>query len=187
VTKPAVRDELKARRRAIPAERREQCSIAIAQRTLDLPEWKDAQVIFLYVAMGSEVQTRRLIEAALQQEKTLLLPRVIKAGILEAVPVSDPDVGLSPGKFGIPAPNDERVHAWSKPIDLVIAPGVAFTPDGHRLGQGGGYYDRFLEHHPCKHIFGLAYDEQVLDKLPLEPHDIKINGVVTPTRVIVGS
>jgi len=182
--KATLRAELKRLRRAMAPEAREQHGEAIAQRVLQLPQWQEARVIFLYVAMGSEVQTRRLIEAALNEKKTLLLPRVIEAGVLEAIPVSDPEAGLTPGRFGIPAPNDPTAKPWDQPIDLVLCPGVAFTPTGQRLGQGGGYYDRFLDAHPCHHVVGLAYDEQVMDELPLEPHDVKIQGVVTPTRVL---
>jgi len=185
--KSKVRNELKLRRRSIPVEQREQYSDTITRRVIALPQWEQARVVFLYVDHGSEVRTRKLIEAALQDGKTVLLPRVIDDHTIEAVPVSDPQAGLTPGRFGIPAPGKDAGKAWQDPIDLVLCPGVAFTETGQRIGQGSGYYDRFLEHHPCQHVLGLAFDEQVVDQLPLEPHDMKIHGVITPTRLLGGA
>ena len=67
--------------------------------------------------------------------------------------------------------------------DAVIVPLVGFTADGHRLGQGGGHYDRWLEAHPDTMAIGLAWDVQLVDELPLEPHDRTLAAVVTPTRI----
>jgi len=68
-------------------------------------------------------------------------------------------------------------------VDTVIVPLVAFTEDCHRLGQGGGHYDRWLSRHPGVTAIGLAWDAQKLDSLPLEPHDRQLAAVVTPTRI----
>jgi 5-formyltetrahydrofolate cyclo-ligase len=71
-------------------------------------------------------------------------------------------------------------------VDVVIVPGVAFTPDGARLGQGGGWYDRFLAgvRPDCTSI-GVGFDAQVVDMLPTEPHDVALDGVVTESGVLV--
>ena len=67
--------------------------------------------------------------------------------------------------------------------DVLFVPVVGFTADGHRLGQGGGHYDRWLETHPDTIAIGLAWDCQLVDELPLEPHDRPLTAVVTPTRL----
>jgi 5-formyltetrahydrofolate cyclo-ligase len=70
-------------------------------------------------------------------------------------------------------------------VDLVVVPGVAFTVDGRRLGQGGGWYDRFLaDRRPDCQVIGVAFDEQVVDDVPMEPHDVRLRAVVTDVRVI---
>jgi 5-formyltetrahydrofolate cyclo-ligase len=68
-------------------------------------------------------------------------------------------------------------------VDTVIVPLIAFTEDGHRLGQGGGHYDRWLASHPGVTAIGLAWDMQKVESLPLEPHDQRLAAVVTPTRI----
>jgi 5-formyltetrahydrofolate cyclo-ligase len=67
-------------------------------------------------------------------------------------------------------------------IDLAIVPLLGFTADGQRLGQGGGHYDRYLADHPQVTAIGLAWDRQLVDALPREPHDRSLRAVVTPTR-----
>lgn len=74
-------------------------------------------------------------------------------------------------------PEDDVVAAWP---DVVIVPGLGFTRYGDRLGQGGGWYDRFLSDiRPDCHTIGVAYREQLLDHLPVEPHDVRVDRVVT--------
>ncbi|MFN6934263.1 MAG: 5-formyltetrahydrofolate cyclo-ligase, partial [Tsuneonella sp.] len=87
---------------------------------------------------------------------------------------------LEDGPFGLqPAPDAEEVRP-----DVLFIPLVAFSPDGRRLGQGGGHYDRWLAAHPDTLAIGLAWDVQEVADLPLETHDRRLDAVVTPTRVI---
>lgn len=93
---------------------------------------------------------------------------------------SDPIGGsdLIAGPFG-PQPGDDAARITP---DVVIVPLLAFTAEGDRLGQGGGHYDRWLSDHAVPRI-GLAWDMQLVDSLPLEPHDRRLDAVVTPTRL----
>ena len=86
---------------------------------------------------------------------------------------------LTPGPFGARQPKDD---AESVVPDVLIMPLVAFTERCERLGQGGGHYDRWLAAHPDTLKIGLAWDIQKADYLPLEPHDIALDMIVTPTR-----
>jgi 5-formyltetrahydrofolate cyclo-ligase len=89
------------------------------------------------------------------------------------------DDALEPGPFSIPQPLD----APELVPDVLFVPLVGFTPDGGRLGQGGGHYDRWLAAHPATIAIGLAWDCQMVEQLPLEPHDRSLTAVVTPTRL----
>ena len=82
-------------------------------------------------------------------------------------------------------PPSEAPRLDALAIDAVLVPGVAFDRAGHRLGYGGGYYDRLLPslRRDCLRV-GLAYDEQVVDELPAEEHDVRLHAVVTPTRLL---
>jgi len=90
---------------------------------------------------------------------------------------------LETGPFGVaqPGPESEAVTP-----EVLIMPLLAFTPQGERLGQGGGHYDRWLDAHPETLAIGLAWDVQLADSLPIEPHDRRLAAVVTPTRLYEG-
>jgi len=91
---------------------------------------------------------------------------------------------LEPGPFGLGQPSTDSPDLVP---DLVIVPLLAFTERGERLGQGAGHYDRWLAAHPQTVAFGLAWDCQLVDHLPTEPHDRMLRAIVTPTRLIEGS
>ncbi len=87
---------------------------------------------------------------------------------------------LAPGAFGIKQP---RAGADAVTPDVLFVPLVGFTADLARLGQGGGHYDRWLAQHPGRIAIGLAWDAQLADALPVEPHDMILDAVITPTRI----
>lgn len=91
---------------------------------------------------------------------------------------------LAPGPWRAPQPPE---HATLITPETVIVPLVAFTSSGHRLGQGGGHYDRWLESNPAARAIGLAWDCQLADELPIEAHDRALAAVVTPTRIFEGA
>ncbi|MFN3510544.1 MAG: 5-formyltetrahydrofolate cyclo-ligase, partial [Tsuneonella troitsensis] len=95
---------------------------------------------------------------------------------------SDPFDGddLVDGPFGL-QPNEDAAEIVPQ---VLIVPLLAFTPDGRRLGQGGGHYDRWLAAHPGTVTIGLAWDIQEVADLPHEPHDVALSAVVTPTRIL---
>ncbi|TRD10005.1 5-formyltetrahydrofolate cyclo-ligase [Erythrobacter insulae] len=95
---------------------------------------------------------------------------------------SDPFGGsdLVPGPFDIAQPPADAAELVP---DILFVPLLGFTADGERLGQGGGHYDRWLAEHPGRTVIGLAWDAQLCDALPTEPHDIALDAVVTPTRI----
>jgi 5-formyltetrahydrofolate cyclo-ligase len=121
----------------------------------------------------------------LSSGKTLVYPRVEHGGLV-FVPMTDPDL-LRPGSFDVPEPCHGQVIAPEE-IDLFVVPGVAFDLVGHRLGYGRGFYDRALGQCPAKTVkVGFSYDFQVVDALPVRPHDQRLTVLITETRLLVFS
>jgi 5-formyltetrahydrofolate cyclo-ligase len=172
-----------ARREALDPEARRRASAAIAAQILARPEFRTAGVLLAYAAMRSEVDPAELVRAALA------------AGAVVAMPVTDwarrelalRRVGdldeLVTGRFGVPEPSASAEPVTPEAVALVLAPGVAFDPEGRRLGYGAGLYDRLLPRLPaaCPR-WGLAFEAQIWDRLPAGEHDAPLDAVVTERR-----
>jgi 5-formyltetrahydrofolate cyclo-ligase len=138
-----------------------------------------------YVTHDAEVMTELMMEAALAAGKRVVVPVVAVASEwgLRACTVQDCVSDLSPGAFGIREPvNKEYVDAAE--IDLVVVPGIVFDRYGHRLGYGRGYYDTWLKQFKKEKRVGLAFDIQLVEKLPVEANDLPVGVIVTETRTI---
>ena len=154
---------------------------AIGERVEGLTFWRQAQSILLYYSCRGEVDTLGLAASGWRAGKTVLLPRIKTGGRFDPV-VWEEGIVLKKGPFGIPAPEGAP---YEGPVDLVLLPGVAFDQRGGRLGYGGGYYDRFLAGRTGEtRALGLAYEGQLVAELPLEPHDVRLDAVVTEERII---
>ncbi len=140
-------------------------------------------VIGLYHAADSEAPASNYARFFFEAGHPIALPRITGAeGMMEFRGHSDPfgESDLEAGPHGLMQPgNDADVMT----PDVVFVPLLAFTANGGRLGQGGGYYDRWLAAHPGAFRIGMAWDMQLADKLPAEAHDMPLNAVVTPTRI----
>jgi len=176
--KQSIRQELLLRR--ISHQRAEEDSKKIAEKFAGLPQLKKAKNILLYYPHKNEVDTRFIIKKLLEKGGfNLFLPKVSKDQLL---PVKINDLsGLKKGYAGIMEPEGEIYPPEA--IDIVIIPAVAFDLEGHRLGYGKGYYDRFLKETGALRV-GVAYDFQIVDKLPVEQHDVPVELILTPTRII---
>ncbi|MEE4200082.1 5-formyltetrahydrofolate cyclo-ligase [Erythrobacter sp.] len=143
----------------------------------------DETVIGLYSATESEAPAGGYARFFHEAGHTIALPHFAGAGAAMTFRRhTDPhgETDLEPGPFGIAQP-----HAAAPDIlpDILFVPLLGFTAELHRLGQGGGHYDRWLAEHPGRLAIGLAWDVQCYDHLPKEPHDIALDAVVTPTRI----
>ena len=152
----------------------------IHDNLFNLQQYKKSKIIMFFVSFNSEVDTHSMIREALK-DKTVVVPKVVHHEIEPSV-IIDFD-NLIPGKFGIPEPIEIMKIAY-KNIDLVLVPGIVFDRQGHRIGYGFGYYDKFLAkvHKAVK--IGLAFDFQVVDNIPRETHDIAVDFVVTEKGVV---
>ena len=105
----------------------------------------------------------------------ILFPRVIDEHNMEAAVIHDPEWDFVKGAFGIPEPKTE---VFEGDIDLILVPGVVFDEQGHRIGYGKGYYDRFLQDRQTLSI-GVSFRFQVIPRLPFTGHDVRLKGLVT--------
>lgn len=178
--KAMLRAQMRAWRKGLPLERQREESSAVCKRLCEWKIYQAARCVMLYRAMPGEVDLSALIEAA---GKEFCLPRMEGDGIMCARRYASGD-RLEKNAWGIWEPTGEVVPAQS--IDLVLVPGLAFDARGGRLGQGGGYYDRFLPRTKAWRI-GVAFEEQIIHQVPQEAWDIPLHGVCTCTQIIGGT
>jgi len=176
-----------ARRNSISRGEIMEKSAVIQKRVLELPIYQESKTIGLYASFNNEVSTSILFDKALEDGKKVLFPYIRKADRdLAFLPVRGLDE-LELGQFGIMMPSfGEGKDDYIGDIELLVIPGVSYDLKGGRIGYGGGFYDRTL-HKLAKlpFILALAYEFQVLDEVPMLPHDVRINAVVTEQRVII--
>jgi 5-formyltetrahydrofolate cyclo-ligase len=160
-------------------------SAAIWERLSVMPEFAGAARLFLYISTMKEVDTHGLIRQLLAMGRELSVPCFERA-TRRYIPsvLHDFDTDLATGKFGILEPTLGAVRpAAAEEIDVVLVPGLAFDETGSRLGHGLGYFDRLLRQTSGVKI-ALAFNFQILDEVPAEAHDVRMDFIVTETRVV---
>jgi 5-formyltetrahydrofolate cyclo-ligase len=163
-------------------------SEAIRRRLLASGEINDAATICSYVSFRSEAQTLPLIESLLARGKRVVVPLTrVSERRLDLVAINDPANDLVPGYCNIPEPRESLLPGHlvdPQDLDLIILPGSVFDLRGGRFGYGGGYYDRLLAQVPGAGRIALAYELQVVERLPLAKHDELLDRIVTEMRII---
>lgn len=154
----------------------------IIENFLKLPELQKSQTIFAYAPTHDEVQIDPLIERLIKLGKKISIPFIISKTEMIATKI-DSIENLVTGKFGIRSVKDP-IEIDPSQIDLIIIPGAGFDRSGNRLGLGAGFYDRFLQKTPRALKIALAFQFQIVDKIPVESHDQKIDAIVTSEGVI---
>lgn len=184
--KRGVRAAVMALRDALPAALRAEASQRIAERLLALPQFIGAPSVLLTLPFRSEWDATLVARAALAQGKRVIVPRVdAPARVLALHVVTSLAEGIAPGYRGIPEPRDDLPRAAAADVALALVPGVAFDACGRRLGYGGGYYDRLLPLlAPGVPRLAGAFDEQVVEEVPAAAHDLAVDVIATPTRLI---
>lgn len=183
--KAALRREIIRRRDALDAAIRTSASHRITGHILTLECFQRARCVLAYANIGSEFDTSALLSHVMAKKK-LVLPKVDQVTrTLQLFFVEDLETDLQPGVWGIREPRADRcVPAPPDEIDLVLAPGVAFTRRGERLGYGGGYYDQLLARFsPRPTIVAAAFDIQIVSDVPLGTTDLPVDSVVTENAI----
>lgn len=182
-TKKEIRAEVKNRRKVASEETIRKGSDTICERFFTLPEYRSAEVVFAYMDCKNEVQTKKVIEQCWKDGKTVAVPKVFGERMKYYVIHSYED--LEDGYFGIREPKHEHLEEIACEDGLMILPGVAFDEARHRVGYGGGFYDRYLEAHPCMKRIAFAFEFQVYDAVPFEVFDRQPEKIITENRIII--
>ena len=173
--KKALRAEIRAKKRAMTAQEIEEKSAALAKAFYETAEYKNAKTIYGYLPYNQEVRTTQMLAHALVDGKQVAVPKVY-GDEMKFILLSD--LGqVAKGYAGIPEPVADGPVA-ADPTALVLMPGLAFDPEGHRLGYGGGFYDKFLAAEPDHPTLALCYDFQMLPHLDTESYDIPVDRVL---------
>lgn len=179
--KTALRREIRKKKRALTGAQIAHASAALAAQLFAHPLYRRASSLYVYLSYNQEVRTEAIVRRALADGKRVAAPKVFDAEMrflwLEE------GSQIAPGYKGIPEP---LCGAIADDRDaLVLMPGLAFDPLGHRMGYGGGFYDRFLAAEPHPTI-ALCYDFQLLPYLETEPHDIPVDAVLSASVETAG-
>ena len=172
--KSELRKQVLHEMKAISQEQKQFIDQALTEQLLHHPFYQEAKVIATYLSFPHEFQTQELIEQVLKDGKKVLIPKTYPKGRMEFV-VYNPQQ-LVKTSFGLLEPQGELEVVEASQIDLIHVPGLAFTTEGCRIGYGGGYYDRYLEHF-TGHTLSTIYPCQVQDFIT-ENHDIPVQEVL---------
>ena len=176
--KAELRKQVLQEMKAIPRQQKQFIDQTLTERLLQHPFYQEAKVIASYLSFPHEFQTQELIEQALKDGKKVLIPKTYPKGRMDFV-VYNPQQLLKTS-FGLLEPQGDLEVVDASQIDLIHVPGLAFTTEGYRIGYGGGYYDRYLEHFPG-HTLSTIYPCQVQQFMP-ENHDIPVQEVLIDER-----
>lgn len=186
--KVELRHYLRSRLFALPQSQLRSESKLACQNLIATDEYKKASVVMIFLSLPHEVDTTAIILDAWQQGKTVAVPKVSwQQRHMIAVEITSLDTGFSESKSGLKNPTTGVPMAVEE-IDLVVAPGLGFDGKGNRLGRAGGYYDRFFasEHLKAKKC-GFGFSQQIVESIPVEEHDKRVDFLVTDSGVIVCS
>ena len=172
--KAELRKQVLQEMKALSLEQKQFIDQVLTERLLQHPFYQEAKVIATYLSFSHEFQTQGLIEQALKDGKKVLIPKTYPKGRMDFV-VYDPQQ-LVKTSFGLQEPQGNLEVVEASRIDLIHVPGLAFTTEGCRIGYGGGYYDRYLEHF-TGHTLSTIYPCQVQDFIT-ENHDIPVQEVL---------
>ena len=172
--KAELRKKILQEMKAISQEQKQAMDQALTERFLNHLFYQEAKTIATYLSFPHEFQTQELIEQALKDGKKVLIPKTYPKGRMEFV-VYHPQQ-LAKTSFGLLEPQGDLEVVEPSQIDLIHVPGLAFTTEGYRIGYGGGYYDRYLEHF-AGHTMSTIYPCQV-QEFNSENHDIPVQEVL---------
>ena len=183
VSKKDVRSYIKEKKKQLTNAQINDKSQIIVNKIMDMREYKTNDSIFTYVNFNEEVVTTELIIKSLKLNKNVYVPKVFKVnsmGFIKIESLTD----LNPGYYGVLEPDGELENATDKRKGLFIMPGLAFDRKFHRIGYGGGFYDRYLE---ASHEFttvAVGFDFQLFDDIPYEEHDLSPQYIITDKEMI---
>lgn len=187
--KKNLRKDILEKRDNISIDEKEKMDRRILDRFYESRYYKESKNIFIYVSFGSEINTREIIEKSVKEEKKIYIPRTdFKSKVMDAVEIKS-IYELTESSYGILEPSKEAICIDPNKLDLIVVPGVAFDRDGGRIGYGAGFYDRYFNKITKNNLnkitkLALAYDFQVIDKVPMTEKDVPVNYIITEKEFI---
>jgi 5-formyltetrahydrofolate cyclo-ligase len=182
--KEALRGKIRRAMAQLTPEEREQSDRQLLRRFLALPQVERAGSLLLFYGVGAEVSTGALLKPLRERGKRVALPRCLPGRQMEARMVEGEE-SLHPGSFGIPEPGEDCPRLQREALDLILVPALCYDRLGYRLGQGGGYYDRYLTGYEGFTV-GLCRERILQDTLPREAHDRRVGLVLTEKTQLGG-
>lgn len=173
--KKALRKKIREQKQAMTVEQIAEKSEKLKAMFLASPQYLQAKTVYGYLPYNQEVRTVPILQQALADGKQVAVPKVY-GDEMKFIVLTNFD-RLEKSAFGIPEPIDDAPMA-DDPTALVLMPGLAFDQEGHRIGYGGGFYDKFLACEPDHPTVALCYDFQVLEKLETEAFDVPVDCVL---------
>ncbi|MEG2738452.1 5-formyltetrahydrofolate cyclo-ligase [Clostridium sp.] len=181
--KNELRKEMIKRRNEINNVEKIKMDNKIIETFINTIEYKKCKQIFIYIGFGSEINTKKLIEHALEDGKEVYVPKVIKKDMV-FIRIDNLE-NLVTSNYGILEPIGDKSDFDVDKLGIVIMPGVVFDKQGNRIGYGGGYYDKFFNNNSINaRKIALVYDFQIINAIPSEEHDIKVDSIMTEEKLI---
>ena len=174
--KRTLRREIGEKKRALSGAEIERRSAALAAKLYETAQYRQAASLYAYLSYNQEVRTRPIIERAWADGKRVAVPKVF-GDEMRFIWIDSFEQVAPRGPFGIEEPLADAPVADDARA-LVLMPGLAFDGAGHRVGYGGGYYDRYCAAHPGHPLVALCYDFQLFDRLETEAHDVPAHLVI---------
>ncbi|MDD5680791.1 MAG: 5-formyltetrahydrofolate cyclo-ligase [Candidatus Omnitrophica bacterium] len=179
--KKKIRKEILEKLHNIDQEEKKKRVKILKEKLFSLKEFKKAQCIMFYVSKHYEIDTHKMIDESIAMGKKVVVPITLKEEkTLKLSELRDRQKELIKGHYGIHQPHEKHIKLVPlEKVDLMVIPGIAFDKYKHRLGHGGGYFDRFLHKAPERLVtVGLAFDFQILNELPRHDTDIPVSMVL---------
>ena len=176
MNKKEMRAQIRAMKRAMTENQIVTASQRLGEKFRDCDLYRNAKTIYGYLPYNQEVRTVPMLEQAIRDGKRVAVPKCYGQE-MRFLYINDFENEVAPGYAGIPEPIADGPVADDKTA-LVLMPGMAFDPQGHRIGYGGGFYDRFLADEPDHPTLALCYGFQMVDHLETEEFDIPVNQVL---------
>ena len=180
--KKAIRKEILAKRKLLTEESIKESSGKILENLVQLPCYREAETLYIFVGCRGEVDTVPIMRRARQDGKRTAVPKVL--GDVMAFYYIDSEDELAPGCMNIPEPAGDPEREAKEEDALLVLPGLAFTKEGGRLGFGGGYYDRFQAAHPHLSRAAVTFSWEIVPELPSDEYDIPVPIIVTEEGIV---
>ena len=176
MTKDKLRRLIKDLRTHYPESLRRKHAARVNEALWQVVAGHHYEIIHCFIPLPDEIDVFPFVQRAIQENKTVIVPRTLPGRTLEHLILKHPE-NLVAGRFGTLYPQDAPIYSGK--LDLIVVPGLAFDRRGNRLGYGAGYYDSFLSQNPEAMKVGVGFPFQVLEHIPVEPHDVVLDRIIS--------